>query len=91
MLEKCGVVTLASVTGNGYPRICAITKVRNNGFSEIYFMTSKRSHLNGKATHFIPMEIEVLHISPFTGIHLFKGEALKMMVGFMLVQGIEKL
>lgn len=39
----------------------------------------------------IPMEIEVLHISPFTGIHLFKGEALKMMVGFMLVQGIDKL
>lgn len=39
----------------------------------------------------IPVEIEVLHISPFTGIHLFKGEPLKMMVGFMLVQGIEKL
>jgi general stress protein 26 len=52
LLEKCTVVTLASVNEKGYPRICAISKVRNNGFYEIYFMTSKRSHLVGKATHF---------------------------------------
>jgi general stress protein 26 len=52
LLDKCDVVTLASVNEKGYPRICTITKVRNDGFSEIYFMTSKRSHLNGKATHF---------------------------------------
>lgn len=52
LLDKCDVVTLGSINEKGYPRICAITKVRNNGFSEIYFMTSKRSHINGKATHF---------------------------------------
>ncbi len=52
LLDKCDVVTLASINEKDYPRICAITKVRNNGFSEIYFMTSKRSHINGKATHF---------------------------------------
>lgn len=52
LLDKCTVVTLASITEMGYPRICTITKIRNNGFSEIYFMTSKRSQLNGKATHF---------------------------------------
>lgn len=46
LLEKCTVVTLASVNEKGYPRICAITKVRHNDFSEIYFLTSKRSHLN---------------------------------------------
>ncbi len=39
----------------------------------------------------IPIEIEAMHIAPFTGIHMFKGEALKRMVGFMLVQGIDKL
>lgn len=39
----------------------------------------------------IPIEIEALHIAPFTGIHMFKGEPLKMMVGFMLVQGVEQL
>ncbi len=39
----------------------------------------------------IPIEIEVLHIAPFTGIHMFKGDALSIMVGFMLVQGIEQL
>lgn len=39
----------------------------------------------------IPIEFEALHIAPFTGIHMFKGEPLKMMVGFMLVQGVEQL
>jgi AraC family transcriptional regulator len=39
----------------------------------------------------IPIEIEALHIAPFTGIHMFRGEPLKMMVGFMLVQGVEQL
>lgn len=52
LLEKCNILTLASVNENGYPRICVISKIRSNGFLEIYFMTSKRSHLNGKATHF---------------------------------------
>lgn len=39
----------------------------------------------------IPIEIEALHIAPFTGIHMFKGEPLQRMVGFMLVQGINQL
>ena len=39
----------------------------------------------------IPIEIESLHIAPFTGIHMFKGEPMKKMVGFMLVQGVEQL
>ena len=52
LLEKCSVVALASINENGYPRVGAITKVRNNGVSEIYFMTSKRSHVTGKATQF---------------------------------------
>lgn len=29
-----------------------LTKARNEGFSDIYFITSKRSKLNGKVTHF---------------------------------------
>lgn len=39
----------------------------------------------------IPIEFEALHIAPFTGIHMFKGEPLNRMVGFMLVQGVEQL
>lgn len=39
----------------------------------------------------IPIEIEALHIAPFTGIHMFRGEPLPRMVGFMLVQGVEEL
>jgi len=52
LLEKCDVVTLASVNENGYPRICVVTKLGANGFSEIFFQTSKRSAYHGKATHF---------------------------------------
>lgn len=39
----------------------------------------------------IPLEIEALHIAPFTGIHLFKGDPIKRIIGFMLVQGIDRL
>lgn len=39
----------------------------------------------------IPLEIEALHIAPFTGIHLFKGDAMKKVVGLMLVSGINEL
>ena len=52
LLEKCDVVTLASVNENGYPRICVVNKLKANGFSEIYVETSKRSEIQGKAIHF---------------------------------------
>jgi len=52
LVDKCSVLMLASINEKGYPRICAVSKIKSEGFSEIYFMTSKRSHLNGKATHF---------------------------------------
>jgi general stress protein 26 len=52
LLENCNVVTLASLNENGYPRICAISKLKALDFHDVYFVTSKRSNLNGKATHF---------------------------------------
>jgi general stress protein 26 len=52
LLEQCDTVTLASINEKGYPRICAVTKLHANGFSELYFETSKRSPYHGKATHF---------------------------------------
>lgn len=39
----------------------------------------------------IPLEIEALHIAPFTGIHLFKGEPIKRVIGFMLVSNVQEL
>ncbi len=39
----------------------------------------------------IPKEIEILHIAPFTGIHIFYGEPKGGVVAFMQVQGIEEL
>ena len=52
LLDESTVATLTSVTENGYPRTCVMSKAKNEGFSDIYFVTSKRSKLNGKATHF---------------------------------------
>ncbi len=52
LLKKLDIVSLASITENGYPRICTVSKLKTVGFSDIYFVTSKRSELNGKATHF---------------------------------------
>lgn len=52
LLKKCNVLTLASINENDYPRICTISKLKDEGFNILYFVTSKRSELNGKATHF---------------------------------------
>lgn len=52
LLDSVSVATLTSINENGYPRTCLMTKYRNDGFMDVYFVTSKRSKLNGKATHF---------------------------------------
>ncbi|NYB74324.1 VOC family protein [Sedimentibacter hydroxybenzoicus DSM 7310] len=39
----------------------------------------------------IPKEVEILHIAPFTGIHMFCGESKGGVAAFMQVQGIEAL
>lgn len=52
LLDNSTVATLTSINEKGYPRTCVMSKAKNDGFSDIYFVTSKRSKLNGKATHF---------------------------------------
>ncbi len=39
----------------------------------------------------LPTEIELTHLAPFTGIHMFYGEPRQEMICFMQVQGIEKM
>ncbi len=36
-------------------------------------------------------EVEITHLAPFTGYHLFHGEPQKGVISFMQVRGIEKL
>lgn len=43
---------MTSINEKGYPRTCLVSKAKNNGFTDVYFVTSKRSKKNGKATHF---------------------------------------
>lgn len=52
LLDSVSVATLTSINENSYPRTCLLSKTKNEGFLDIYFVTSKRSKLNGKATHF---------------------------------------
>ncbi len=52
LLNLCNVLTITSINENGYPRTCLVSKLKAEGFSDIYVETSKRSELNGKATHF---------------------------------------
>jgi len=52
LIEKCNVATLTSINEKGYPRTCVLSIAKADGFSDIYFVTSKRSHINGKVTHF---------------------------------------
>ena len=52
LIEKCDTATLTSINEKGYPRTCLLAIARAEGFSDIYFVTSKRSEINGKVTHF---------------------------------------
>ncbi len=46
--------------------------------------------LYGCVSH-MPMEIEMLHTVPFAGFHMFRGEPIQKMTGFMSVRGIDNL
>lgn len=52
LLARCDVATLTSINEKGYPRTCVLSIAGAEGFSDLYFVTSKRSAINGKATHF---------------------------------------
>lgn len=52
LIAKCGTATLTSINEKGYPRTCLLAVAKAEGFSDIYFVTSKRSEINGKVTHF---------------------------------------
>ena len=52
LIQKCNTATLTSINEKGYPRTCLLSVARSEGFYDIYFVTSKRSDINGKVTHF---------------------------------------
>lgn len=52
LVRQCAIMFVSSVNENGYPRICCVNKLKDEGFRDIYFVTSKRSEKQGKAKHF---------------------------------------
>lgn len=49
LLCQCDVCTAASVTENGYPRICVLKHIKTSGIKEFWFSTSASSN---KVRHF---------------------------------------
>ena len=43
LLEKCEVVSVSSVTEEGYPRVCVLAKIKAEGCKTIYFSTGADS------------------------------------------------
>lgn len=52
LIKECNVATLTSINDKGYPRTCLLSIAKADGFSDIYFVTSKRSNIGGKVTYF---------------------------------------
>lgn len=52
LIKQCNVATLTSINEKGYPRTCLLSIAKADDFHDVYFVTSKRSHINGKVTHF---------------------------------------
>ena len=49
LLEKCGDITLASISENGYPRICVLSKIKSKGIKKFWVATGLSST---KVRHF---------------------------------------
>jgi general stress protein 26 len=43
MLEKCGEITLASVSEEGYPRVCVVSKIKSEGIKKLWVATGLSS------------------------------------------------
>ena len=52
LVQSCGIMFVSSVNEKGYPRTCCVAKLKDEGFRDVYFVTSKRSEKQGKAKHF---------------------------------------
>ena len=52
LVRNCGIMFVSSVNEQGYPRTCCVAKLKDEGFRDVYFVTSKRSEKQGKAKHF---------------------------------------
>lgn len=52
LVKKSEIMFVSSVNEKGYPRTCCVRKLRDEGFRDIFFVTSKRSEKQGKAKHF---------------------------------------
>lgn len=47
LLEKCEVVTLASINEEGYPRICVMSKIKTEGIRTMWMATGTHSAKTG--------------------------------------------
>ena len=52
LVGKCKIMFVSSVNENGYPRTCCVSKLKDTGFRDLVFVTSKRSEKQGKSKHF---------------------------------------
>lgn len=52
LVRGCDIMFVSSVNEKGYPRTCCVAKLKDEGFRDVYFVTSKRSEKQGKAKHF---------------------------------------
>lgn len=43
MLSCCTEITVASVNGEGYPRVCVVSPIKSEGYSVVYFSTGTDS------------------------------------------------
>ena len=52
LVRSCSIMFVSSVNEKGYPRTCCVAKLKDEGFRDVYYVTSKRSEKQGKAKHF---------------------------------------
>lgn len=74
LLKKCKVCTVASVSENGYPRICVLVPIKTDGIKTFYFSTGTNST---KVKHFLK--------NPKAGVTFYDGGDSATLTGEMSV------
>ena len=70
MLKRCGEITVASVSEDGYPRICVVSPLRTEGCSVVYFATSANSE-----------KVRQFRKNPKAGVCYFNGDNSQTLTG----------
>jgi general stress protein 26 len=74
LLKECATCSVSAVTTSGYPRICILGRIKNDGIKTLYFATGTSSN-----------KVRYYHKNPKAGVTFYKGGDSVTLIGNIAV------